>query len=237
MNRMHKVLVSGVACALTVGVVPTQAMIPVIDITAIVRLVQQINVMTSQLTTLQAHLAKAQQAYDAITGGRGMDLLLSGTVRNYLPADWAALQAAVEQTGNAYSALSARIQTALRANQVLSDAQLGQLSPAVRDQVLAARKTAATLQAVSQEALTSTSQRFASLQTLIDAIGRAGDSKAVMDLQARIQAEQGMLANEQTKLQVLYQANQAEQQAWQQKTREQVMADVGSLRSLRPMGL
>jgi type IV secretion system protein VirB5 len=237
MNSVRKELMSAMACAFIIGSVPASAMLPVIDASAILQLVQQINVMTSQLTTLRSQLTKAQQAYDAITGGRGMELLLSGTLRNYLPADWAALQSAVNQTSTAYGALSSSIQAALRANAVLSSAQLNGLSPAVRDQVLTARRNAATLQAISQEALTSTSARFASLQTLIDAVGRANDSKAVMDLQARIQAEQGMLANEQTKLQVLTQASEAEQLAWQQRTREQVMADVGSLRSLPPMGL
>ena len=58
-----------------------------------------------------------------------------------------------------------------------------------------------------------------------------------MDLQARIAAEQGMLANEQTKLQVLHQAAQAEEWARVQRAREQAIADIGSLRSLPAMGL
>ena len=59
----------------------------------------------------------------------------------------------------------------------------------------------------SRQALEVTSERFASLQQLIDAIPGATDPKAVLDLQARIAAEQAMLQNEQTKLMVLYQAD------------------------------
>jgi type IV secretion system protein VirB5 len=237
MNKVCSGLCVGVVSAMVLCVAPAQAQFAVIDVNAIVRLAQQVELMTQQLTTLQAHLRQAQQAYESITGGRGMELLLSGVVRNYLPADWAALQAAVNQTSAAYGVLSAAIQTAIRANAVLSDKQLAVLSPVARNQLLAARRSAATLQALSQQALESTSQRFSALQSLINALAGAKDSKAVMDLQARIQAEQSMLQNDQTKLQVLFEATRGEELAWQQRTREQVMADVGSLRSLPPMGL
>ena len=46
-----------------------------------------------------------------------------------------------------------------------------------------------------------------------------------------------MLQNEQTKLDVLYQAAQAEQWARSQREREQAIADIGSLRDLPAMGL
>jgi len=69
--------------------------------------------------------------------------------------------------------------------------------------------------------------RFASLQQLVDAITRAGDQKAALDLQARIGAETGMLQNEQTKLQVLYQSLQAEQWANEQRSRELAVAAYG----------
>ena len=45
------------------------------------------------------------------------------------------------------------------------------------------------------------------MQTLINAIPSATDQKGILDLQARIQAEQGMLQTDQTKLHVLYQAD------------------------------
>jgi type IV secretion system protein VirB5 len=46
-----------------------------------------------------------------------------------------------------------------------------------------------------------------------------------------------MLLNENTKLQVLYQAAQAEEWARHQREREQGLAGIGSLRELPPMGL
>ena len=75
------------------------------------------------------------------------------------------------------------------------------------------------------------------MQSLINAIPTATDQKGILELQARIGAEQGMLANEHTKLQVLYQAAQADEAASDQRTREQAIASVGSLRTLPAMGL
>ncbi len=87
--------------------------------------------------------------------------------------------------------------------------QLAALSPADQQQITAARQTAALRQALAQEALANSSSRFAALQSLISTIGIATDQKGILDLQARITAELGMLQNEQTKLQVLSQAGDA----------------------------
>jgi type IV secretion system protein VirB5 len=158
-------------------------------------------------------------------------------VRNYLPPDWAQLDAAIRQGVGSYQSLAAEVQAAIQGNAVLSAQRLALLSPAEREQVEAARRSAAMLQVMARQSLSATSDRFTAIQQLIDAIPRARDPKAIMDLQARISAEQGMLANEQTKLQVLHQAAQAEEWARVQRAREQAIADIGSLRSLPVMGL
>ena len=209
----------------------------VVDVGAIAQLIQQIAKMEQQLTTMQAHLRQAEQEYQSITGDRGMENLLSGTVRNYLPPDWQTLQAAVTQTSSSYPALSAAAQSSLNSNAVLTSQQLAGMSPVERAQVVAARQSVAMLQATTSQALTTVSSRFATIQQLITAIGGARDQKAVLDLQARISAEQGMLANDQSKLQVIYQGAQAQQWAQQQRNREQAINDIGSLRRLPAMGL
>ena len=227
--------VSVLVCAV---LAPTaSAQFAVVDIGAIAQLVQQIQTMTQQLSTMQAHLQQAKQQYESLTGDRGMQHLLEGTVRNYLPADWTQLQGAVNQTAGGFPALTTAIQATMRANAVLTDVQLASLSVAERTHLMAARQSAAMLQATTQQALAVTSARFAAIQQLIAAIARAKDAKAVLDLQARISAEQGMLENDQTKLQVLYQGAQAQQWALQQRAREQAVADIGSLRRLPAMGL
>jgi type IV secretion system protein VirB5 len=165
-----------------------------------------------------------------------MQNVASGTNWNYLPSDWTTLQNTLNGAGGAYSALAANVQAATSANAVLSPAQLAALSPDERAAIQAQRQSAAYLQALSQQALSTTSSRFASIQQLINAIPTATDQKGILELQARIGAEQGLLANEQTKLQVLYQAAQADEAAAVQRTREQAIASVGSLRTLPAMG-
>ena len=78
-------------------------------------------------------------------------------------------------------------------------------------------------QALSHQALANASNRFAAIQTLIAAISSATDQKGILDLQARISAELGMLQNEQTKLQILNQATQAQESSLRQLGREQVI--------------
>lgn len=220
------------------GITPVaHAQWAVVDVGAIAQLVQQVNTMRQQLETTRDQLQQARETLDSMRGGRGMEQLLSGTARNYLPPDWQQLAAVLDQASTGYGALAAELQRLINANAVLTPRQVGALSPAERSQLEAARRSAAMLQALTREALSATSHRFESVQQLIDAIPRASDQKAILDLQARIQAEQGMLQNEATKLGVLYQAAQAEEWARKQRVREQAIASIGSLRDLPPLGL
>ena len=209
------------------GVPVARAQFAVIDVASVTQLVSEVKTLEQQLTTARADLAQAQTAYQSTVGDRGMEQLLAGTNRNYLPTNWSGLQGAFQGTGGGYSALSTDLNGAMTANAILSSQQLANLSPASSQQLQSNRQAVALLQAVSHEALATSSMRFASLQQLIDAISRAGDQKSALDLQARITAEVGMLQNEQIKLQVLYQSMQAQQWANEQSSRERVVAGHG----------
>ena len=226
------------AALISVGLCPTsRAQWAVIDVGAIAQLIQEVATLQQQLQTAEQTLTNAQQQYQAMTGNRGMQNLLSGTNRNYLPTTWSQLAAAITQTGGAYQALSLGTQSLMTANAVLTPQQVAALSPAEQVQLQAARQSAALLQATSRQALDNTSARFNSLQQLINAIPSATDQKGALDLQARIQAEQAMLQNENTKMAVLYQTLQAQEWARRQSAREQVIAGVGSLRTLPALNL
>lgn len=207
----------------------------VVDVGAIAQLVQQLQTMQQQLDTARNQLEQQRTHYSAITGSRGMQLLMRRVNRNYLPQDWAALVATAQGAQGAYGALAAEIEAATRANAALSAAQLAALSPAVRADIEATRRTTATMQGLARQALRATSNRFASIEQLIDAISNANDQKAVLDLQARIGAEVAMLANEQSKLEVLRQTAQAESEAQRQRLLERAITDIGSLRQLPPL--
>jgi type IV secretion system protein VirB5 len=222
----------GLVTVLLLCVAPAaRAQFAVIDVSAIVQLMQQVQTLDQTLTTARNQLTQAQQEFQAITGTRGMQNLLSGTVRNYLPTNMSDLTAAVSQVNSSYSGLSTAIQSAVLVNAILTPQQLGSLPASQQARISAWRSTIALLQGITSTALSNSSARFDSLQQLISAIGGASDQKAALDLQARIGAEAGMLQNEQTKLQSLYQALQAQQWANEQQDRETVIAGHGQFAS------
>jgi type IV secretion system protein VirB5 len=156
-----------------------------------------------------------------------MEQLLAGENRNYLPADWGQLTAALNDTNFAYAALSTAMQQAITEDTVLTPRQFATLSPDTQQQLTADRRTAALLQGVSRQALVNASGRFADLQQLISAIGTASDQKGILDLNARIGAEQAMLENEQTKLIVLVATAEAQRWADEEQGRERAIAGQG----------
>ena len=212
-----------------------QAQFAVVDVGAILRLIQQLQVMREQLETTRDQLEQMRRQVEAITGRRGMERLLERVVRNYLPEDWQELEAVIR--GAAGNGLSAELNALVEENAVLSEEQVAALAP--EDQVVLerSRRNIAVLQVLTRNALANTSARFDELQELIDAIGEADDQKAILELQARIAAEQSMLANEQSKLGILYQVAQAEDKALRQRAREQAVLSFGSYSDLPPLGL
>jgi type IV secretion system protein VirB5 len=213
------------------------AQFAVIDVASLAQLIQEYETLQQQLSTAENQLNQARSAYAAITGNRGMQLLLSGTQRNYLPTNWTQLSQVMSGRSGSYPALASNVSSLVSANAVLTPAQVAAMSPTQQAQLTAARQNPALLQATARTSLSNSSDRFASLQQLISAIGTAADEKASLDLNARIAGEQGMLQNESTKMQVLYQVAQSQEWARAQQVREQAIADQGSLRRLPAMGL
>lgn len=222
---------------LLLGAPLAEAQIPVTDVGAIAQLLIQVQTLDQQLQSIQNQLTQARMEYSSITGARGMQNLLSGINRNYLPSTWTQVQSAMSGGGGVYGALSGSIQTSIASNAVLSPTALASLSPSERTVIQAQRQSAALQQALSQQALSATSNRFASIQQLVNAIPTATDQKGILELQARIAAEQGMLQNDETKLHMLFKAAQADEAAQRLRAREQAIADGGSLRTLPPLGL
>ncbi len=202
------------------------AQFAVIDVASVGQLLQQAATLARQLQQAEAQVQQARALYQSLTGPRGMEQLLSGSIRNYLPANWQQLTASMQGAG-AFSALNADIRAAVSANSVLSAAQLGALSPASRAQLVATRNNVALLQGLAQEALNNSSNRFGAIQQLIQAIPSATDQKGIQDLQARIGVEQGMLQNEQTKLETLRWVVSAQADALRLREQELAVASHG----------
>ena len=191
----------------------------VIDAPAIVQLIQEVQTMEEQLQTARSQLSQAQQALQSMTGNRGMQQLLSGTVRNYLPSDSAQLPS------------MSGVPQIVSANAILTPQRLAQLPAGAQQWIQATRQWTAVRQAVARQALTNAGNRFSAIQSLIAAIPAAADQKGILDLQARISAELGMLQNEQIKLQVLNQNLDGQDSMLRQQARELVVEGDGSFAS------
>lgn len=222
--------------AWVVAFAPMQARagIPVIDVAAVANLIQQIAYWQQQITGMTNQLNRLEQTYDSMTGGRGMESLVPMTnlQRNYLPPDYSELLNVINGSSTTYAGLSGQLQSIMAANAVLTNTQLGAMTPEMRQIVESGRRSAAMVSSFTQSAYQNTSQRFAALQGLITMIGSAADTKAIQDLQGRIGAEQAMLTNEQSKLQTLFQMAQADQWAEQQRRRERAIRGIGNVDAL-----
>lgn len=166
-----------------------------------------------------AQLKQLEAQVKAMTGNRGMQALLSGQNRTYLPPNWNQAMALLNSPGG-YSVLANRAQQILNNQAVLTSADMSRLTPQMQQLLTKTRQLSATQQALGQEAYQQAGMRVNTLQGLVNAIGGAGDAKAVMDLQARIQAEQTMLQNDQAKLETVAQMGQAQAAALEQMQAE-----------------
>jgi type IV secretion system protein VirB5 len=230
MRANHTLVALSLPWLLAMVAPAAHAQFAVIDIAAVTQLMSQVQQLEQQLATARSQLTQAQAEYQAITGARGMQSLLGGTVRNYLPPDWTTLQGVLQGAGGtagAYPALAADLTRTVSANAVLTAPQLAALPAGAGQSLQAGRQSAALLASLTHEALANSSQRFASLQQLVDTIGSANDQKSILELNARIAAEGGMLENEHTKLEGLYHGTQAEQWLNAQRARELVVAGHG----------
>jgi len=232
MTRIQVATTSIIAafCALALMVEPAQAMIPVIDIAALQQLLQEVNAWQQQLRGMQQQITQLQQTYGAITGSRGMQQLLplSAAARNYLPPDWATLEATLSGASSAYADLATAIRVQLTANAVLTPADLARFSAPLQTLLENERQAVAGGQAFTRLAYAQSSDRFTSLQTLISTIGRTADAKSIEELQGRTQAELAMLTDESVKLAALAQVAAAETAARDLTRREQIIANHGA---------
>ena len=206
------------------------ASMPVIDIAAIVQLRQQITDWDEQLQGMRAQLSQLQQTTSALTGPRGMDQLLRQTpaARNYLPTDWDTLAAMAGGVPGADPTLANAARAQRAANAILPAAALARLSLPLQSLLLGERDAVAVSEAASRAAYARSSDRFASLSTLIDQIRAARDAKAIAELQSRIESEQAMLANESIKLTALAQATDAARSARELARREAALQNHGA---------
>lgn len=192
--------------------IPAHAGIPVIDATAIVQHVENIVKWGKQLQAMQEQYTQQVKEYTSLNGVRGMgDLVNNPALRKYLPENYQDI------LNNGYGNSDA-IRSASRLTS-FADLGLDPNSDSAKAYESNARQIAIN-RATYEDAYRKAGQRFDDLQVLLNKVNAAPDAKDIADLQARIQVEQVMQQNENTKLAMLANLSKAQEDMARQRTKE-----------------
>jgi type IV secretion system protein VirB5 len=195
--------------------------IPVIDASNLAQQVQQVIAWGKQFEQMEQQFNQLQQQYNSLNGVRGMASLVNNpALRNYLPEEFQDLLSG----NNLPAGISGSISAIRDAAQLLNvnDTGLSVTSDAAHA-FIGAQNQNALNRAVGEEGYRQASQRFDAIQQLLDKVNAAPEQKDILDLQARIQAEEVMVQNEQVKLKTITYLAQAQRDIQQQQAREMSM--------------
>lgn len=190
-----------------------------------------------QFEEMQAQLKQAEDQFKALTGGRGLGTILNDPrYREYLPTEWQGVYDSVRNGG--YAGLSGRAYEIYNENQVFD----GCAHIQVDTQRLACEAKAvkgAQDKAFALDAYDAARDRLNQIDQLMARINSTQDPKDIQELQGRIAAEQAMIANEQTKLQMYAMVAAAEDRLQEQREHELAMKDAakrgGLFETVEPM--
>ncbi|MDP3635133.1 type IV secretion system protein [Phenylobacterium sp.] len=210
--------------AILIGLAPAaQAQTIVHDPTSYAKLLEQARTSLEQLQRLQTQVEQGQTLLKSLNEASNLGSLAaaleSPILQNALP-DAAAFVGATPSDVAALGGLGQRAQALRDAARIYAPANPNPVDRDLEASGLRSARDLALGEAVSQAGV----QRQLGLQALRDAIDAAPTARAVLDLQARLAAEQAIVANDQMRLQglAITQAAQAQQQA--QRQREQAAA-------------
>lgn len=206
--------------------------IPVIDGANLAQAIIQVQSWAQQYQQMVQQIQQMQQQIQNTTGGRGFSALLNDpsfqAARRMLPQDAQTLLSLAN--GGSYGNLASSINSIKQATSTLSPSVFGNQSAS--DQWMADLNRAASNKALSMEAYTDATQRLQNLEGMIDKVSQTQDPKAIAELQARINAEQGIIQNEQAKIQAMAMLMRAEQQVSEMQSRDASIRMAGTTRGI-----
>jgi len=198
--------------------------------------IKQLDNLVQQLQQLKQTYDMVTSTYNSITGSRGIGSLqtLSNATRNYLPASAGDLLDTMNGGSKNYNQMSGMIDKFTDQNAILNDNALDglKMSDQQRGLFTQRRKNAAAIQATAQQSMDAAGQRFEYIQQLMDNIDETNDPKAIAELQARIDGEQVMLQNDQSKMEQMYAFLQNQELINQQQMSELSVQQIGRTRDL-----
>ena len=192
--------------------------IPVIDQTAILKQIESIAQLKSQLDALHHQIEQAQQLYGSLNKLTDMadvaSVLNDPSVRKALPSDFAAIEGLLKGEGTGVFKDSAS--KFLEGNSTYrTDADDFYAKELARVQ----NKNAGQM-SLGQQIYDAATKRIDGIDQLREKISTASDAKEIADLQARLQAEQAFLQTDVLRMEGLRMVQQAQNQVDEQRKAE-----------------
>ena len=222
--RLHRLAAATCMVASALGATPVSAQgIPVIDTANLVQTIQQVvNDITQiqnqiqQITQLQSHLS-------SINGLRNLGQVFdSPALRNYVPPEAYTVVNAINTGG--YSGLTGTSKALRDAGMVYNCMDL---AGAERTRCQAALAAPYQTKGLLQDAMKSAAGRLAQINALMNQINATADQKAVQEIQARIGAENALLAHETSQIQMLQGMADSEERIARSRDRERQYQTLG----------
>ena len=208
---------AAIALAATLCAGPSRAQgIPVIDIANLIQTIQQVMNDITKIENQVEQIRQLQSQVASINGVRNLGNVFNNAgLSNYVPANAFAAVNAIDASG--YGGLTATARSLRDAGMVYN----------CLDRAGAARTSCqATLaqpyqqKGLLQDAMRAASGRLAQINSLMQQIDATSDQKAVLEIQARIGAENALLSHEMSQVQMLVGMADSEERIARSRDRE-----------------
>ena len=217
MNKRLKIAAAACLIAGTLGASNARAQgIPVIDISNLIQTILQV---LNDVTKIQNQVHQITQLGDqlkSINGVRNLGNILNNpALKNYVPAEAYTYLNAINTSG--YSGLNATARALRDAGMVYNCLDLSGLA---RKDCQATLAQPYQQKGLLQDAMKSAAGRLSQINSLMDQINGTIDQKAVLEIQARIGAENALLAHEVSQVQMLQGMADSEERIARSRDRE-----------------
>ena len=234
MNKRLKVAAAACLVAGTFGADNSRAQgIPVIDVANLAQTIAQVMNDVTKISNQVQQITQLQNQLNSINGMRNLGNILNNPMlRNYVPAEAYTYLNAVNTSG--YSGLNATAKTLRDAGMVYNCLDL---AGAARTRCQAALAQPYQQKGLLQDAMKSAAGRLTQINSLMDQINATSDQKAVQEIQARIGAENALLAHEASQVQMLQGMADSEERIARSRERErqyQMLGRTGKVSDFLP---
>ncbi len=227
MNRRHGAA-AAVIMIFSAGTAASHG-IPVIDQTAILKHIESIAQLKSQLTALHQQIEQAQQLYGSLNKLTDMadvaNVLNDPAVRKALPSDFATIEDLLTGTGSGVFGQSASRFVELNSN-YRTDADDFYAKELSRIQTQYAGQMS-----LGQQIYNAATKRMEGVDELREKISSARDAKEIADLQARLQAEQVFMQLDVMRMEGLQMVQRAQAQVDVQRNAEEWRQRMDSMKA------